>query len=187
MPWQSLRKRGNVFLWGDEHEAGLKKVKEIITNPEGPVLKHFDPTLPIQVLTDAYWTGIGFCLVQTDEGSKIPLLIMAGSRLLSPAEKNYAMVELELLAIQWAVEKCRLYLAGANFTVVTDHQPLLGIINSKNLDAINNTCIQRLMAKLLGYSFKAVWVPGKNHLIADALSRSPVFAAEDYETLSSGK
>ena len=176
-----------MFLWGDEHEAGLKKVKEIITNPEGPVLKHFDPTLPIQVLTDAYWTGIGFCLVQTDEGSKIPLLIMAGSRLLSPAEKNYAVVELELLAIQWAVEKCRLYLAGANFTVVTDHQPLLGIINSKNLDAINNTCIQRLMAKLLGYSFKAVWVPGKNHLIADALSRSPVFAAEDYETLSSGK
>jgi hypothetical protein len=104
-------------------------------------LRRFDATLPIQVLTDASRTGIGFCLVQTDESSKIPLLIMAGSRFLSPAEKNYTVVELELLAIQWAVEKCRLYLAGADFTVVTDHQPLLGIINNKNLDAINNTRI----------------------------------------------
>jgi hypothetical protein len=145
-------------------------------------LRRFDAALPIQVLTDASRTGIGFCLVQTDEGSKIPLLIMAGSRFLSPAEKNYAVVELEL-AIQWTVEKCRLYLAGADFTVVTDHQPLLGIINNKNLDTINNTRIQRLMAKLLGYNFKAVWVPGKNHLIADALSRAPVFAAEDYRDI----
>ena len=86
---------------------------------------------------------------------------MAGSRFLSPAEKNYAVVELELLAIQWAVKKCRLYLAGADFMVVTDHQPLLGIFNRKNLDAINNTHIQRLMAKLLGYCFKVVWAQEK--------------------------
>ena len=125
------------------------KVKEIIANPEGPVLKHFDSKLPIRVLTDALRTGIGFCLVQTDVGSKIPLLIMAGSRFLSPAEKNYSVVELELLGIQWAVEKCRLYLAGAEFKVITDHQPLLGILNRKNLDAINNTRIQRFSGPLL--------------------------------------
>ena len=92
---------------------------------------------------------------------------MAGSRFLSPAEKNYAVVELELLAIQWAVGKCRLYLAGTDFTVVTDHQPLLGILNRKNLDVINNVRIQRLMAKLLGYSFKVEWVPGKNLRTSD--------------------
>ena len=81
---------------------------------------------------------------------------------------NYAVVKLELLAIQWAIEKCRLYLAGTEFTVVTDHQPLLGIINRKNLDAINNVRIQWLMAKLLGYSFRLEWNPGKNHHIADS-------------------
>ena len=54
--WESLLKKGNVFLWGDEHDAGLKKVKEIITNPVDPVLKHFGLALPIQ-------------LVQTDRGS----------------------------------------------------------------------------------------------------------------------
>jgi hypothetical protein len=94
---------------------------------------------------------------------------------------NYAVVELDFLAIQWAIEKCRLYLAGTEFTVVTDHQPLLGIINRKNLDAINNVRIQRLMAKLLGYSFRLEWTPGKNHHIADSLSRNPVFAAPDHK------
>ena len=181
--WQSLLKKANAFVWGDTHEAALTKVKEIITNPDGPVLKRFDPELPIQLLTDASQTGVGFCLVQTNVGSKVPLLIMAGSRFISSVEKNYAVVELELLAIQWAVEKCRLYLAGLEFLIITDHQPLLGILNRKNLDAINNVRIQRLMAKLLGYSFTVEWIAGKNHVIADALSRAPVFAAEDHKDI----
>ena len=78
--WQVLLKKDNAFVWSDEHEVALNKVKVVITNPEGLVLKHFDPKLPIQVLTDASGTGIGFCWVQTDVGSKIPLLIIAGVR-----------------------------------------------------------------------------------------------------------
>ena len=30
--WQGLLKKCNKFVWGEEHEAALKKVKEIITN-----------------------------------------------------------------------------------------------------------------------------------------------------------
>jgi hypothetical protein len=164
VPWQGLLKKGNVFVWGEHHDKALTTVKEIITNPEGPILRHFDPSLPIQLLTDT--SGLGYSLVQTKGTSKVPLLIMAGSRFLSAAEKNYAVVELELLVIQWAVQKCRMYLAGAQFTVITDHQPLLGIMNGKNLDAINNIRIKRLMAKLLGFSYKVEWIAGKNHVIA---------------------
>jgi hypothetical protein len=40
-----------------------------------------------------------------------------------------------------------------------------------------------LMAKLLGYSFRVEWVPGKNHHIADSLSRNPVFAAPDHKDI----
>ena len=67
--------------------------------------------------------------------------------------------------------------------MITNHQPLLGIINRKNLDAINNVRIQRLMAKLLGYSFRVEWTPGKNHHIADSLSRNLVFAAPDHKDI----
>ena len=88
------------------------------------------------------------------------------------------MVELELLAIQWAVQKCRLYLAGTDFEVITDHQPLIGIMNGCNLDAIQNMRIHKLMSKLLGYRFKVRWTPGKTQCITDALSQSPVFEAK---------
>ena len=184
-PWQLLLKKSNKFIWDEVHEQALNKVKEIITNPAGPILRPFDSKLPTRLLTDASRSGIGFCLVQedTNTGKKTPLLIQAGSRFLNQAEKNYAVIELELLAIQWATEKSRLFLAGTDFTIVTDHQPLLGVLNRKNLDAINNVRIQRLMSKLLGYSFKVEWIPGKNHSIADALSRNPVFAAPKHKDI----
>ena len=67
---------------------------------------------------------------------------------MSKDEGKCAVVELELLAIQWAVQKCRLYLAGTDFEVITDHQSLIGIMNGRNLDAIQNMRIHRLMSKL---------------------------------------
>ena len=61
---------------------------------------------------------------------------------------------------------------------MTDHKPLLGILNGRDLDSIQNTRLQRITTKLLGYNFKVQWIPGKKQVIADALSRYPVFQPE---------
>ena len=37
----------------------------------------------------------------------------------------------------------------------------------------------RMREKLSGYIFDVKWVPGKNHQIADALSRAPLFEPEE--------
>ena len=46
-------------------------------------------------------------------------LITCGSRFSSRVENNYAVIELELTAIQLAVDKCWMYLAGTEFTAIT--------------------------------------------------------------------
>lgn len=59
-------------------------------------------------------------------------LVEAESRWLSAAERNYGMTSLELDGVYWATPKCKLYLLGLlSFEIITDHQPLVSILNSK--------------------------------------------------------
>ena len=54
-------------------------------------------------------------------------MIHCGSRSLTDCQTRYATIELECLAIVWAIEKCSYYLKGSPaFTVITDHKPLVG-------------------------------------------------------------
>ena len=91
----------------------------------------------------------------------------------------YSTIELECLAIVWATLKCSFYLRGLPlFTIYTDHRPLQGVFQ-KDIFDLASPRLQRLREKITMYSFQVCWVPGKTHLIADALSRAPLFAPED--------
>ena len=73
------------------------------------------------------------------------------------------------------------YLLGLpNFKIVTDHKPLLGIFE-KYIFKINNPRLQRLRETIQAYNFTVKWVPGKLHLIADALSWAPHFSPHSEE------
>lgn len=101
-------------------------------------------------------------------------LVQCGSRCLVDVEARYAITELELVAVVWAMAKCRNHLKGLpQFTVMTDHRPLIPILTSYTLDAIDNPRLQRLK-KIAGYTYTATWCNGKDLSIPDALSRSPV-------------
>ena len=111
---------------------------------------------------------MSFALIQT-QGSSTKV-IQCGSRTLSPAERNYSTLELELAAIVWAIGKCNFYLKGIeNFYVLTDHRPLIRIF-AKPLPQIKNSRVARLREKIIDYSFEPKWVKGKDNIIADALS-----------------
>ena len=85
------------------------------------------------------------------------------------------MVELEMLAALWAMEKCRVYLLGLpTFSLVIDHRPLLPILDQYTLDAIENPRLQRMKERMAPFNFTTTWRPGKQHAIPDALSRAPV-------------
>ena len=67
--------------------------------------------------------------------------------------------------------------------VMTDHRPLIPILNSKSLAEIENPRLQRLRERLVSYNLVGTWRQGKLHAIPDALSRAPVDdpAPEDEE------
>ena len=103
------------------------------------------------LLTDASrHHGMGFALCQEVNGAKA--IITCGSKSFTPAQQRYATIELECLAIIWAVQKCELYLKGLpDFTVATDHRPLVGTFN-KGISELTNPMLQRLHEKVSGYS-----------------------------------
>jgi hypothetical protein len=146
-----------------------------------PILAPFDPKKETVLLTDASrLKGLGFTLLQ-NHGDEVLLwkLVQCGSHFLLDTETRYAVCELELLAVQWAMRQCHIYLAGLeHFRVITNHKPLLGIMNGTNLDAMENPRLQRLLEKTRAYHFTAEWHEGKTHLITDALSRAPVLDPE---------
>ena len=86
--------------------------------------RHFDPEKEVTLLTDASrHHGMGFALCQKENDNYI--LITCGSKSFTPTQQRYATIELECLAIIWAIQKCEFFLKGLpTFTVATDHRPL---------------------------------------------------------------
>ncbi|XP_066982187.1 uncharacterized protein [Macrobrachium rosenbergii] len=162
----------NSFIWTSDHNAAFLKTKKALAEP--PILAHFDHTLPTVLQTDASrLNGIGYALLQEHAG--VWRLVQCGSRFLADVESRYSTIELEMLAVVWAMKKCKYYLLGlAQFSHITDHKPLIPLLNSYTLDCIENPRLQRLREKISGYVFTSTWRKGKDLCIPDALSRAPV-------------
>ena len=129
-PLRPLLSTKNELMWFTEHDRDFRTAKESLTS--NLVLTFFDSR---KLCTEASQQGLGFMLQQQDGNNWV--LIQAGSRFLSDPESQYARIELELLVVAWAITKCKLFLAGLpNFTIITNHHPLIPILNSHRLDEL---------------------------------------------------
>ncbi|UYV61221.1 K02A2.6-like, partial [Cordylochernes scorpioides] len=124
------------------------------------------------VSADASSYGLGAVLLQKSEDGYQKAVAYA-SRTMSETEKRWAQIEKESLAIVWACERFQDYLMGNTFSIETDHKPLIPIFSTKNLDEMTPR-IQRLRLRMMRYSYSIHHTPGKDIVVADALSRSPI-------------
>ena len=85
--------------------------------------------------------------------------------------RTTVFTDMEMLAVVFGVEHFHLYLYGSNFTVYTDHKPLLGIYRSQK-SATTRT--ERWRLRLTPYDMTLKYRPGRNDLNpADYVSRQP--------------
>lgn len=160
---RQLLKKNVEFQWLPVHEEKFKEIKNLISNP--PVLGSFDENKQITIQSDASKDGLGCCLMQNGRP------VAYASRSLSDAEKEYAQIEKEFLAIVYATKKFHHYIYGREVKVITDHQPIVSIMK-KQIAKINSARLQRLKLKLVKYRLNVEYQPGKELHIADLLSRN---------------
>ena len=168
-PLDALLRKGVKFEWTKGCEKAFNEFKRILASPL--LLTHFDPSLPIAIAADASQYGIGACIYHTYPDGSLKAFYHI-SRRLNPAERNYAQIEKEALAIVYAVTKFHRYIFGRNFTLYTDHRPLLHIFKAKNgIPPHTANRLQRWGLILLAYQFTLHYTKTTEFGHADVLSR----------------
>ena len=119
-------------------------------------------------IVDASPVGLGAILEQKHKGNFRP--VAYANRTLNAVERRYSQIEREALAVTWGIERFRVYLYGINFTVLTDHKPLISIFKPNHEPPAR---ITKWLLRLQQYTFKLEFQPGVLNA-SDALSRSPV-------------
>ena len=160
-PIRELCREKVPFIWGPEHESAFHLVKKEIAS--APVLAYYNPNKPMILQTDASCKGLGACLLQNERP------IYFASRALTETQKGYVAIELESLAVTWAMEKFHHFLYGNKFILETDQKPL-EVILLKSLNQVTPR-LQRILIRTFPYHFKVRYIPGPTNHVANCQSR----------------
>ena len=159
-PLRNLTKKDSAWQWEESEETAFRNIQDALT--EEVTTSFFDPQKETTIHVDASPVGVAGILSQ--EGR----VVIYASRSLTTTEARYSQTEREALAVVWACEHFHTYISGAPVTVITDHQPLLGIWKKPNPPLR----IARWGLRLQPYDIKLTYGPGKDNP-ADFMSRHP--------------
>ncbi|XP_067620910.1 retrovirus-related Pol polyprotein from transposon 412 isoform X12 [Eurosta solidaginis] len=162
-PLNRLSRKRVEFVWDVECERAFLSLKAALLSPK--LLQYPDFTKQFIITVDASTTGCGAILSQEQQGSDLPICF--ASKAFNKAEQKKPIIELELLAIYFAIKQFRPYVYGTNFIVKSDHRPLVYLFNMKD----PSSKLSRIRLELSEYNFTIVYIKGKSNVCADALSR----------------
>ena len=193
-PFRDLVKPNSCFQWTDELESLFEECKSRIIHQVSKGVKKYDIQRATCLQTDFSKEGLGYLLLQKYCNCSVedaPLcckegweLVFAGSRFTKGAEANYAPTEGEALAVAWGLNHAHIFTKGCpKLIIATDHEPLLGILNNKPMEAIRNPRLLRLKEHTLQFNFTIKYTRGKWNRAPDALSRYPDFKSAQTEVM----
>ena len=160
-PIRELSKEKVPFNWGPEHQAVFKQMKKEIAR--APILAYYNPKKETILQTNASIKGLGACLLQDQK----PVYFV--SKVLTETQRGYAAIEIESLAVAWAMVKFHHFLYVSHFILETDQKPL-EVILSKSLNQATPR-LQRILKRTFPYTFTVWYTPGVTNQLADCLSQ----------------
>lgn len=166
-PMHALCRNDRKFIWDGSCEDAFITLKNKLTQP--PVmLAHPDFSKQFILATDASNVVIS-AVISQKLVSNIDQPIQFASRLLRKSELNYSTIEKELLAIIFGVKVFRhyLYASTIEFLIITDHRPLVYLMNLKDV----SSRLFRWKLLMSEFNFKIIYRAGSLNKVADALSR----------------
>ena len=168
-PLHALTKKGVPFQWTWECQLAFDHLKELLCS--APVLSYpqFGGDHNFILETDASLAGLGAVLAQEGDDRKIHPIAYA-SRSLLKHERNYAITELETLALVWSVKHFRAYIMGHRCMLYTDHAACTSLLNTPHPSAKLARWVMIVQEMNLEIKHRA----GKGNTNADALSYNPV-------------
>jgi len=168
VPKQFIRKNGTIhpkytLPWTEEQITSF----EILKKETGKALELHQPDFnaDFHLETDASERAYGGKLYQIQQG--IDCALGYHSKTYTAAQTKYSAGEKELLAIVNSIEHFHYFLYGRHFRVYSDHMPLTFLLKKSN----PSKRLERWIEKLSAYSFTIFYKPGKENVVADALSR----------------
>ena len=167
----ALRASARPFTWTAAMDAAFLAAKSALA--AACALQHPVPGARLSLAVDASDSHVGAALQQFVGGSWAPMAFF--SRKLSPAELNYSTFDRELLSAYSAIRHFRHMLEGRQFTLFTDHKPLVHALRRVSPPASARQ--QRHLSYISEYTTDLQYLPGSANVVADALSRpTPVSA-----------
>ncbi|KAL0878513.1 hypothetical protein ABMA27_003602 [Loxostege sticticalis] len=170
---RSLLSKNVAWNWTEQHQSEFDKIKNLISST--PVLTYYDPDKEVILSVDASKDAMGAVLCH----GKQPISYASAS--LNNCQQNYSQIEKELLSVLFGCTKFHQYVYGQQFTVETDHKPLITLFKKALHDIPPR--LQRIMLRLQPYDIKIVFKPGRYLYVADTLSRMalPEISLEDLD------
>ena len=106
--------------------------------------------------------------MQTGENDENDHVIAYASRRLTPTERKFPIIEIELLSIVYSLQKFDQFIYMKEVQVYSDHRPLMYL----NSLAKHSSRLLRWILILQNYNVTVTYIPAKGQ-IADALTRKP--------------
>ena len=159
-----LLTKNTEFKWTAECERELNYLKGALM--KDPILMPIGPNKDFVIMCDASETGIGYTLLQYDDNNVLRV-VSYGAHSLTPAQKNYVIAELELLAVGLALKQFECYAIHKNITIITDNTRVLHLDKSNAVNARQ----KRLLTYIMQFKITVKFIKGCHNYTADALSR----------------